>query len=162
MKFVKQNKLTIILIFIIISYIFYNDLIKNNNKNLENNIHKLNYIENNYIIENNYNTDSEIEYQNIRRRYRHDLDIEGDRVFIMFTGSLIIGFLFSLILLSKNKFFKKELIPAKIILILSVIITGIIIFINHENIKNILEYLSLPIGFIIGFIFGRVIFYTKK
>ena len=160
MKFLK--KIDIILILIIISYIFYNDLIKNNNKNLENNIHKLNYIENNYIIENNYNTDSEIEYQNIRRRYRHDLDIEGDRVFIMFTGSLIIGFLFSLILLSKNKFFKKELIPAKIILILSVIITGIIIFINHENIKNILEYLSLPIGFIIGFIFGRVIFYTKK
>ncbi|MDO6994862.1 hypothetical protein Q5M87_12670, partial [Brachyspira innocens] len=61
MKFLK--KIDIILILIIISYIFYNDLIKNNNKNLENNIHKLNYIENNYIIENNYNTDSEIEYQ---------------------------------------------------------------------------------------------------
>ncbi|PTY39509.1 hypothetical protein [Brachyspira hampsonii] len=157
MKFLK--KIDIILILIIISYIFYNDLIKNNNKNLENNIHKLNYIENNYIIENNYNTDSEIEYQNIRRRrYRHDLDIEGDRVFIMFTGSLIIGFLLSLILLSKNKFYKKELIPAKIILILSVIITGIIIFINYENIKNILEYLSLPIGFIVGFVLARLIF----
>ncbi|OEJ13675.1 hypothetical protein BFL38_02695 [Brachyspira hampsonii] len=156
MKFLK--KIDIILIFIIISYIFYNDLIKNNNKNLENNIHKLNYIENNYIIENNYNTDSEIEYQNIRRRrYRHDLDLEGDRVFIMFTGSLIIGFLLSLILLSKNKFYKKELIPAKIILILSVIITGIIIFINYENIKNILEYLSLPIGFIVGFVLARLI-----
>ncbi|ADG71877.1 hypothetical protein [Brachyspira murdochii] len=157
MKFLK--KIDIILILIIISYIFYNDLIKNNNKNLENNIHKLNYIENNYIIENNYNTDSEIEYQNIRRRrYRHDLDLEGDRVFIMFTGSLIIGFLLSLILSSKNKFYKKELIPAKIILILSVIITGIIIFINYENIKNILEYLSLPIGFIIGFVLAKLIF----
>ncbi|MEI0526387.1 hypothetical protein R4K54_10715 [Brachyspira murdochii] len=157
MKLLK--KIDIILILIIISYIFYNDLIKNNNKNLENNIHKLNYIENNYIIENNYNTDSEIEYQNIRRRrYRHDLDLEGDRVFIMFTGSLIIGFLLSLILLSKNKFYKKELIPAKIILILSVIITGIIIFINYENIKNILEYLSLPIGFIIGFVLAKLIF----
>ncbi|WP_020005292.1 hypothetical protein [Brachyspira innocens] len=157
MKFLK--KIDIILILIIISYMFYNDLIKNNNKNLENNIHKLNYIENNYIIENNYNTDSEIEYQNIRirRRYRHDLDLEGDRVFIMFTGSLIIGFLFSLILLSKNKFYKKELITAKITLILSVIITGIIIFINYENIKNILEYLSLPIGFIIGFVLARLI-----
>ncbi|PPS23231.1 hypothetical protein DJ52_00160, partial [Brachyspira murdochii] len=76
MKFLK--KIDIILILIIISYIFYNDLIKNNNKNLENNIYKLNYIEKNYIIENNYNTDSEIEYQNIRRRrYRHDLDLEG-------------------------------------------------------------------------------------
>ncbi|MEI0517439.1 hypothetical protein [Brachyspira murdochii] len=157
MKFLK--KIDIILILIIISYIFYNDLIKNNNKNLENNIYKLNYIEKNYIIENNYNTDSEIEYQNIRRRrYRHDLDLEGDRVFIMFTGSLIIGFLLSLILLSKNKFYKKELIPAKIILILSVIITGIIIFINYENIKNILEYLSLPIGFIIGFVLAKLIF----
>lgn len=157
MKFLK--KIDIILILIIISYIFYNDLIKNNNKNLENNIYKLNYIEKNYIIENNYNTDSEIEYQNIRRRrYRHDLDLEGDRVFIMFTGSLIIGFLLSLILLSKNKFSKKELIPAKIILILSVIITGIIIFINYENIKNILEYLSLPIGFIIGFVLAKLIF----
>lgn len=156
MKFLK--KIDIILILIIISYIFYNDLIKNNNKNLENNIHKLNYIENNYIIEDNYNTDSDIKYQNIRRRrYRHDLDLEGDRVFIMFTGSLIIGFLFSLILLSKNKFSKKELITAKIILILSVIITGIIIFINYENIKNILEYLSLPIGFIIGFVLARLI-----
>ncbi|MBW5396112.1 hypothetical protein, partial [Brachyspira hampsonii] len=122
---------------------------------------KLNYIENNYIIEDNYNTDSDIKYQNIisrRRRYRHDLDLEGDRVFIMFTGSLIIGFLLSFILLSKNKFYKKELIPAKIILILSVIITGIIIFINYENIKNILEYLSLPIGFIVGFILARLIF----
>ncbi|EKV57366.1 hypothetical protein A966_05813 [Brachyspira hampsonii 30446] len=159
MKFLK--KIDIILILIIISYIFYNDLIKNNNKNLENNIHKLNYIENNYIIEDNYNTDSDIKYQNIisrRRRYRHDLDLEGDRVFIMFTGSLIIGFLLSFILLSKNKFYKKELIPAKIILILSVIITGIIIFINYENIKNILEYLSLPIGFIVGFILARLIF----
>lgn len=146
MKFLK--KIDIILILIIISYIFYNDLIKNNNKNLENN----------YIIENNYNTDSEIEYQNIRRRYRHDLDLKEDRVFIMFTGSLIIGFLLSFILLSKNKFSKKELITAKIILILSVIITGIIIFINYENIKNILEYLSLPIGFIIGFVLARLIF----
>ena len=145
MKFLK--KIDIILILIIISYIFYNDLIKNNNKNLENN----------YIIENNYNTDSEIEYQNIRRRYRHDLDLKEDRVFIMFTGSLIIGFLLSFILLSKNKFSKKELITAKIILILSVIITGIIIFINYENIKNILEYLSLPIGFIIGFVLARLI-----
>ncbi|WP_304331706.1 hypothetical protein [Brachyspira innocens] len=146
MKFLK--KIDIILILIIISYIFYNDLIKNNNKNLENN----------YIIENNYNTDSEIEYQNIRRRYRHDLDLKEDRVFIMFTGSLIIGFLLSFILLSKNKFSKKELITAKIILILSVIITGIIIFINYENIKNILEYLSLPIGFIVGFVLARLIF----
>ena len=156
MKFLK--KIDIILILIIISYIFYNDLIKNNNKNLENNIHKLNYIENNYIIENNYNTDSEIEYQNIRRRYRHDLDLKEDRVFIMFTGSLIIGYLLSFILLSKNSSSKKELIPATIALIVSVIITGLIIFINYENIKNILEYLSLPIGFIIGFVLGRLLF----
>ena len=146
MKFLK--KIDIILILIIISYIFYNDLIKNNNKNLENN----------YIIENNYNTDSDIKYQNIRRYRDVDLDLEEDRVFIMFIGSLIIGFLLSFILLSKNKFSKKELITAKIILILSVIITGIIIFINYENIKNILEYLSLPIGFIIGFVLARLIF----
>lgn len=158
MNFLKRNRLTIILIFIIISYIFYNDFIKNNNKTKETNIYNLTYIEDNYIIEDNYNTDSEIEYQNIRRRYRHDLDLKEDRVFIMFTGSLIIGFLLSFILLSKNKFSKKELITAKIILILSVIITGIIIFINYENIKNILEYLSLPIGFIIGFVLARLIF----
>ena len=145
-------------IIIIISFIFYNELIKNDNTSKETNIYNLNYIEDNYIIENNYNTDSEIEYQNIRRRrYRHDLDLKEDRVFIMFTGSLIIGFLLSFILLSKNKFSKKELIAAKIILILSVIITGIIIFINYENIKNILEYLSLPIGFIIGFVLARLI-----
>ena len=162
MNFLKTNRLTIILIFIIISYIFYNDLIKNNN-NKETNIYNLNYIEDNYIIEYNYNTDSDIKYQNIRR-YRSDvdLDLEEDRVFIMFIGSLIIGFLLSFILLLKNSLPKKELIAAKIILIVSVIITGLIIFINYENIKNILEYLSLPIGFIIGFIFGRVIFYTKK
>ncbi|MEI0540114.1 hypothetical protein [Brachyspira pulli] len=160
MNFLKTNRLTIILIFIIISYIFYNDLIKNNN-NKEINIYNLNYIEDNYIIEDNYNTDSEIEYQNIRRRYRHDLDIEGDRVFIMFTGSLIIGYLLSFILLSKNSSSKKELIPATIVLIVSVIITGLIIFINYENIKNILEYLSLPIGFIIGFVLLRLIFKLK-
>ena len=146
-----------ILIFIIISYIFYNDLIKNNN-NKEINIYNLNYIEDNYIIEDNYNTDSDIEYQNIRRRYKSDLDLEEDRVFIMFMCSLIIGFLFSLILLLKNSLPKKELIAGKIILIVSVIITGLIIFINYENIKNILEYLSLPIGFIIGFVLGRLIF----
>ena len=159
MNFLKTNRLTIILILIIISYIFYNDLIKNNN-NKEINIYNLNYIivEDNYIIEDNYNTDSDIEYQNIRRRYKSDLDLEEDRVFIMFMCSLIIGFLFSLILLLKNSLPKKELIAGKIILIVSVIITGLIIFINYENIKNILEYLSLPIGFIIGFVLGRLIF----
>ena len=158
MNFLKTNRFTIILILIIISYIFYNDFIKNNN-NKEMNIYNLNYIEDNSIIEDNYNTDSDIKYQNIRR-YRSDvdLDLEEDRVFIMFMCSLIIGFLFSLILLSKNSFSKKELIAAKIILIVSVIITGLIIFINYENIKNILEYLSLPIGFIIGFVLGRLIF----
>lgn len=156
MNFLKTNRLTIILIFIIISYIFYNDLIKNNN-NKEINIYNLNYIENNYIIEDNYNTDSDIKYQNIRR-YKTDIDIQEDRVFIMFTGSLIIGFLLSFILLSKNSLPKKELRPVKIILIVSVIITGLIIFINYENIKNILEYLSLPIGFIIGFVLLRLIF----
>ena len=160
MNFLKTNRLTIILIFIIISYIFYNDLIKNNN-NKEINIYNLNYIEDNYTIEDNYNTDSDIEYQNIRRRYKSDLDLEEDRVFIMFTGSLIIGYLLSFILLSKNSSSKKELIPATIVLIVSVIITGIIIFINYENIKNILEYLSLPIGFIIGFVLLRLIFKLK-
>ncbi|WP_297299127.1 hypothetical protein [uncultured Brachyspira sp.] len=157
MNFLKTNRLSIILIFIIISYIFYNDLIKNNN-NKEINIYNLNYIEDNYIIEDNYNTDSDIKYQNIRRYRDVDLDLEEDRVFIMFTGSLIIGFLLSFILLLKNSLPKKELIAAKIILIVSVIITGIIIFINYENIKNILEYLSLPIGFIIGFVLARLIF----
>ncbi|MCZ9889257.1 hypothetical protein GQX62_06310 [Brachyspira hyodysenteriae] len=158
MKFLKTNRLTIILIFIIISYIFYNDLIKNNT-NKEINIYNLNYIvEDNYIIEDNYNTDSDIEYQNIRRYRDVDLDLEEYRVFIMFTGSLIIGLLLSFILLLKNSLPKKELIAAKIILIVSVIITGLIIFINYENIKNILEYLSLPIGFIIGFVLGRLLF----
>ena len=157
MNFLKRNRLTIILIFIIISYIFYNDLIKNNN-NKEINIYNLNYIEDNYIIEDNYNTDSDIKYQNIRRYRDVDLDLEEDRVFIMFIGSLIIGFLLSFILLLKNSLPKKELIAAKIILIVSVIITGLIIFINYENIKNILEYLSLPIGFIIGFVLGRLLF----
>ena len=158
MNFLKTNRLTIILIFIIISYIFYNDFIKNNN-NKEINIYNLNYIvEDNYIIEDNYNTDSDIKYQNIRRYRDVDLDLEEDRVFIMFTGSLIIGFLLSFILLLKNRLPKKELIAAKIILIVSVIIIGLIIFINYENIKNILEYLSLPIGFIIGFVLGRLLF----
>ena len=109
MDFLKINRLTIILILIIISYIFYNDFIKNNN-NKEINIYNLNYIivEDNYIIEDNYNTDSDIKYQNIRRRYKSDLDLEEDRVFIMFTGSLIIVFLLSFILLSKNSSSKKN------------------------------------------------------
>ena len=161
MNFLKTNRLTIILIFIIISYIFYNDFIKNNNKTKETNIYNLTYIEDNYIIEDNYNTDSDIKYQNIRRYRDVDLDLEEDRVFIMFTGSLIIGFLLSFILLLKNRLPKKELIAAKIILIVSVIIIGLIIFINYENIKNILEYLSLPIGFIIGFVLLRLIFKLK-
>ena len=161
MNFLKRNRLTIILIFIIISYIFYNDFIKNNNKTKETNIYNLTYIEDNYIIEDNYNTDSDIKYQNIRRYRDVDLDLEEDRVFIMFTGSLIIGLLLSFILLLKNSLPKKELIAAKIILIVSVIITGLIIFINYENIKNILEYLSLPIGFIIGFVLLRLIFKLK-
>ena len=161
MNFLKTNRLTIILIFIIISYIFYNDFIKNNNKTKETNIYNLTYIEDNYIIEDNYNTDSDIKYQNIRRYRDVDLDLEEDRVFIMFTGSLIIGLLLSFILLLKNSLPKKELIPATIVLIVSVIITGLIIFINYENIKNILEYLSLPIGFIIGFVLLRLIFKLK-
>ena len=76
----------------------------------------------------------------------------------MFTCSLIIVFLLSLILLSKNKSNKKTLNPEKIILGVFFIITGIIIFINYENTKNILKYLSLPIGFIIGFVLSRLIF----
>ena len=107
MNFLKTNRLSIILIFIIISYIFYNDFIKNNNKTKETNIYNLTYIEDNYIIEDNYNTDSDIKYQNIRRYRDVDLDLEEDRVFIMFIGSLIIGFLLSFILLLKNSLPKK-------------------------------------------------------
>lgn len=64
-------------------------MIKTNNKIEETNIYNLNYIEYDYIIENNYNTDSDIKYQNIRRRYKTDLDLEEDRVFIMFTCSFL-------------------------------------------------------------------------
>ena len=113
MNFLKTNRLSIILIFIIISYIFYNDLIKNNN-NKEINIYNLNYIEDNYIIEDNYNTDSDIKYQNIRRYRDVDLDLEEDRVFIMFTGSLIIGLLLSFILLLKNSAREPEILHLSI------------------------------------------------
>lgn len=73
MNFLKTNRLTIILIFIIISYIFYNDFMNNNNNNNNtiNNIYNANYIvtDNDIILENTYDFNSSIEIKEIRRNY---------------------------------------------------------------------------------------------
>ena len=173
MKFLQKNRLTIILIFIIISYIFYNDFMNNNNNNNTiNNIYNANYIvtDNNIILENNYDFNSTIEIKEIRRNYLRwrdrehpNVDFEEDskdlyvRLIIIFMiGTAILGVLIEIL------FFKKDSYKYYIIVLAIIfIISSIIIYKIHENlaifniggsIESILELSAFFFGGVISFI----------
>ena len=173
MKFLQKNRLTIILIFIIISYIFYNDFMNNNNNNNTiNNIYNANYIvtDNNIILENNYDFNSTIEIKEIRRNYLRwrdrehpNVDFEEDskdlyvRLIIIFMiGAAILGVLIEIL------FFKKDSYKYYIIVLAIIfIISSIIIYKIHENlaifniggsIESILELSAFFFGGVISFI----------
>ncbi|SUW08690.1 hypothetical protein NEI00_07025 [Brachyspira pilosicoli] len=173
MNFLKTNRLTIILIFIIISYIFYNDFINNNNNNNTiNNIYNANYIvtDNNIILENNYDFNSSIEIKEIRRNYLRwrdrehpNVDFEEDskdlyvRLIIIFMiGAAILGVLIEILFFKKDSY-KYYIIVLAIILVIS----SVIIYKIHENlaifniggsIESILELLAFFFGGVISFI----------
>lgn len=173
MKFLQKNRLTIILIFIIISYIFYNDFMNNNNNNNTiNNIYNANYIvtDNNIILENTYDFNSSIEIKEIRRNYLRwrdrehpNVDFEEDskdlyvRLIIIFMiGAAILGVLIEIL------FFKKDSYKYYIIVLAIIfIISSIIIYKIHENlaifniggsIESILELSAFFFGGVISFI----------
>lgn len=174
MKFLQKNRLTIILIFIIISYIFYNDFMNNNNNNNNtiNNIYNANYIvtDNDIILENTYDFNSSIEIKEIRRNYLRwrdrehpNVDFEEDskdlyvRLIIIFMiGAAILGVLIEIL------FFKKDSYKYYIIVLAIIfIISSIIIYKIHENlaifniggsIESILELSAFFFGGVISFI----------
>lgn len=169
MKFSKLNILNIILISIIISYIFYNDLIKNNNT--VNNIYNANYIvtDNDIILENSYNNNN-IEIKEIRRNYLRwrdrehpNVDFEEDskdlyvRLIIIFMiGAAILG------ILTEILFFKKDSYKYYIIVLALIIIMSLVIIYKiHENlailnmagnIESILELSAFFFGGVMSFI----------
>ncbi|MEI0609096.1 hypothetical protein [Brachyspira pilosicoli] len=177
MNFLKTNRLTIILIFIIISYIFYNDFMDNNNNNNNNNntinnIYNANYIvtDNDIILENTYDFNSSIEIKEIRRNYLRwrdrehpNVDFEEDskdlyvRLIIIFMiGAAILGVLIEILFFKKDSY-KYYIIVLAIILVIS----SIIIYKIHENlaifniggsIESILELLAFFFGGVISFI----------
>ncbi|WP_157142584.1 hypothetical protein [Brachyspira pilosicoli] len=175
MNFLKTNRLTIILIFIIISYIFYNDFMNNNNNNNNNtinNIYNANYIvtDNDIILENTYDFNSSIEIKEIRRNYLRwrdrehpNVDFEEDskdlyvRLIIIFMiGAAILGVLIEILFFKKDSY-KYYIIVLAIILIIS----SIIIYKIHKNlailnigrsIESILELLAFFFGGVISFI----------
>ncbi|WIH89525.1 hypothetical protein NEI02_07375 [Brachyspira pilosicoli] len=176
MNFLKTNRLTIILIFIIISYIFYNDFMDNNNNNNNNNtinnIYNANYIvtDNDIILENTYDFNSSIEIKEIRRNYLRwrdrehpNVDFEEDskdlyvRLIIIFMiGAAILGVLIEIL------FFKKDSYKYYIIVLAIIfIISSVIIYKIHENlaifniagsIDSILELSAFFFGGVISFI----------
>ncbi|AGA66754.1 hypothetical protein BPP43_07720 [Brachyspira pilosicoli P43/6/78] len=175
MNFLKTNRLTIILIFIIISYIFYNDFIDNNNNNNNNtinNIYNANYIvtDNDIILENTYDFNSSIEIKEIRRNYLRwrdrehpNVDFEEDskdlyvRLIIIFMiGAAILGVLIEILFFKKDSY-KYYIIVLAIILVIS----SVIIYKIHKNlaifniagsIDSILELLAFFFGGVISFI----------
>lgn len=174
MNFLKTNRLTIILIFIIISYIFYNDFMDNNNNNNNtiNNIYNANYIvtDNDIILENTYDFNSSIEIKEIRRNYLRwrdrehpNVDFEEDskdlyvRLIIIFMiGAAILGVLIEILFFKKDSY-KYYIIVLAIILVIS----SVIIYKIHENlaifniggsIESILELSAFFFGGVISFI----------
>ncbi|MBW5397557.1 hypothetical protein [Brachyspira pilosicoli] len=169
MKFSKLNILNIILISIIISYIFYNDLIKNNNT--VNNIHNANYIvtDNDIILENSYNNNN-IEIKEIRRNYLRwrdrehpNVDFEEDskdlyvRLIIIFMiGAAILGVLIEILFFKKDSYKYYIIVLAIILVISSVIIykihENLAIFNIGESIESILELSAFFFGGVMSFI----------
>ena len=160
-----------------LSFIFYNEMKKDNyniiiKENEENNIYNANYVvtDNDIILENNYDFNSSIEIKEIRRNYLRwrdkehpNVDFEDDskdlyvRLIIIFTmGCAIIGVLIEIL------FFKKDSYKYYIIVFaLIIIISSVIIYKIHKNlailniggsIESILELSVFFFGGVMSFI----------
>lgn len=180
----KISVLAVVLI--ILSFMFYNEMIKNNSSieesnNEENNIYNGNYIvsDNDIILENSYDFNNSIEIKEIRRNYLRwrdrehpNVDFEEDSkdlfvrlVIIFMVGCAIIGVLME-ILFFKNTSYKFYIILlAVIILISSVIIYKIhgnmAIFNMNGSIESMIELLSFFSGGILSFIALRISKYLR-
>lgn len=160
-----------------LSFIFYNEMKKDNyniiiKENEENNIYNANYIvtDEDIILENTYDFNSSIEIKEIRRNYLRwrdrehpNIDFEEDskdlyvRLIIIFTmGCAIIGVLIEILFFKKDSYKYYIILFAVIILISSVIIYKI-----HENlailnisgsIESIVELLAFLLGGVVSFV----------
>ena len=172
--------------FIIISFIFYNEITKHNynvniiEENEENIIYNGNYIvSDNIILENSHNFNNSIEAKEIRRNYLRwrdrehpNVDFKEDSkdlfvrlVIIFMVGCAIIGILIE-ILFFKNTSYKFYIILLAVILVIS----SVIIYKIHENlaifnmagsIESIIELSAFFCGGIISFITLLISKYLK-
>ena len=160
-----------------LSFIFYNEMKKDNyniiiKQNEENNIYNANYIvtDEDIILENTYDFNSSIEIKEIRRNYLRwrdrehpNVDFEEDskdlyvRLIIIFMiGAAILGILIEIL------FFKKDSYKYYIIVLaLIIIISSVIIYKIHKNlailniggsIESILELSVFFFGGVMSFI----------
>ena len=173
--------------FIIISFIFYNEITKHNvynvnviEENEEISIYNGNYIvSDNIILENSHNFNNSIEAKEIRRNYLRwrdrehpNVDFKEDSkdlfvrlVIIFMVGCAIIGILIE-ILFFKNTSYKFYIILLAVILVIS----SVIIYKIHENlaifnmagsIESIIELSAFFCGGIISFITLSISKYLK-
>lgn len=181
----KISVLAVVLI--ILSFMFYNEMIKNNSSiieessNEEYNIYNGNYIlsDNNVILENSYNFDNSIETKEIRRIHRWrdyrdhpNVDFEEDSkdlyvrlIIIFFIGCAIIGILAEM-LFFKNYSYKFHIITFAVILIISLAIIykihgNMAIFNMNGSIESMIELLAFFSGGILSFIALRISKYLR-
>ena len=172
----KISVLAVVLI--ILSFMFYNEMIKNNSSiieessNEEYNIYNGNYIvsDNDIILENSYDFDNSIETKEIRRIHRWrdyrdhpNVDFEEDSkdlyvrlIIIFFIGCAITG-------IYSYKFY---IITFAVILIMSLAIIykihgNMAIFNMNGSIESMIELLSFFSGGILSFIALRISKYLK-
>ncbi|WP_028330227.1 hypothetical protein [Brachyspira alvinipulli] len=171
-------------VLIIISFVFYNEMIKYNYNvyNIENeeiSIYNGNYIvsDNDIILENSYDFNNNIETKEIKRRRWRDrehpnLDFEEDSkdlyvrlVIIFMVGCAIIGVLMEIIFF-RNYSYKFYIIVLAVILVIS----SVIIYKIHENlaifnmagsIESIIELSAFFCGGILSFIALSISKYLK-
>ena len=181
----KISVLAVILI--ILSFMFYNEMIKNNSSiieessNEENNIYNGNYIvsDNDIILENSYDFDNSIETKEIRRIHRWrdyrdhpNVDFEEDSkdlyvrlIIIFFIGCAITGILAEM-LFFKNYSYKFYIITFAVILIISLAIIykihgNMAIFNMNGSIESMIELLAFFSGGILSFIALRISKYLR-
>ncbi|PTY39510.1 hypothetical protein [Brachyspira hampsonii] len=180
----KISVLAVILV--ILSFIFYDEMVKyhysiEESNNEENNIYNGNYIvsDNDIILENSYDFDNSIETKEIRyRRYLnrdnepYDVDfgeasedLFSRLVIIFFIGCAIIGILAEM-LFFKNYSYKFYLIAFAVILIVSLAIIykihgNMAIFNMNGSIESMIELLSFFSGGILSFIALRISKYLR-
>lgn len=177
----------LVVVLIILSFMFYNEMIKNNSSiieessNEEYNIYNGNYIlsDNDIILENSYDFDNSIETKEIRRIHRWrdyrdhpNVDFEEDSkdlyvrlIIIFFIGCAIIGILAEM-LFFKNYSYKFHIITFAVILIISLAIIykihgNMAIFNMNGSIESMIELLAFFSGGILSFIALRISKYLR-